>query len=102
MANSNLSDAYINQGLTAVNGRMLTWITLSGGGPLWKQAWFLRCYRIRDSQYGRGSLLHSDPAWCTFRRPVRSRTESIATCLAPDVSGDSSHKFNSATRGSPD
>jgi hypothetical protein len=60
MSNSNLSQAYIDQGLTAVNGLKRTWdFNPNGGGPLVKdKLWFYAAYRnnqidrfVADSYY---------------------------------------------------
>ena len=50
LAGSNLSQAYINQGLTAVNGLKRTWdFNPNGGGPLIKdKLWFYVAYRNNE------------------------------------------------------
>ena len=65
MSGSNLSDAYIAQGLTAVNGLKRTWdFNPNGGGPLIKdKLWFYGAYRnnqieryVADAFYSKDQL----------------------------------------------
>src|SRR5688572_842965 len=75
MSNSNLSDAYIRQGLTAVNGLRHTWdVNPNGGGPLMEaKLWFYVAYRNNEIQkYVADHFYNSDPrAW--VYRPDKTR-----------------------------
>ncbi|MBI4888420.1 MAG: TonB-dependent receptor [Acidobacteria bacterium] len=67
MAGSNLSQDYINQGLTAVNGLKRTWdVNPNGGGPLMEdKLWFYVAYRNNDiDKYVADHFYNTDPlAW---------------------------------------
>ena len=67
LAGSNLSQAYINQGLTAVNGLKRTWdFNPNGGGPLIKdKLWFYVAYRNNEiDKYVADSFYNTNPtAW---------------------------------------
>ncbi|MET0213378.1 MAG: carboxypeptidase-like regulatory domain-containing protein, partial [Vicinamibacterales bacterium] len=67
LANDNLSQDYINQGLTAVNGLRHTWdVNPNGGGPLMEdKLWFYVAYRNNEIQkYVADHYYNSDPlAW---------------------------------------
>jgi carboxypeptidase family protein len=67
LANDNLSQDYINQGLTAVNGLRHTWdVNPNGGGPLMEdKLWFYVAYRNNEIQkYVADHYFNSDPlAW---------------------------------------
>ena len=67
LAGSNLSQAYINQGLTAVNGLKRTWdFNPNGGGPLIKdKLWFYVAYRNNEiDRYVADSFYNTNPtAW---------------------------------------
>jgi hypothetical protein len=67
LSNSNLSQAYINQGLTAVNGLKRTWdFNPNGGGPLIKdKLWFYAAYRNNEiDKFVADSYYNSNPlAW---------------------------------------
>jgi Carboxypeptidase regulatory-like domain len=67
LAGSNLSQAYINQGLTAVNGLKRTWdFNPNGGGPLVKdKLWFYVAYRNNEiDRYVADSFYNTNPtAW---------------------------------------
>ena len=80
MANANLSDAYINQGLTAVNGLRHTWdINPNGGGPLMEdKLWFYVAYRNNEIQkYVADHFYNSDPkAWLFVPDKTRQGTDT--------------------------
>jgi hypothetical protein len=67
LAGSNLSQAYIDQGLTAVNGLKRTWdFNPNGGGPLIKdKLWFYVAYRNNEiDKYVADSFYNTNPtAW---------------------------------------
>jgi len=67
LAGSNLSQAYINQGLTAVNGLKRTWdFNPNGGGPLIKdKLWFYVAYRNNEiDKYVADAFYNPNPtAW---------------------------------------
>jgi hypothetical protein len=67
LAGSNLSQEYINQGLTAVNGLKRTWdFNPNGGGPLIKdKLWFYVAYRNNQiDKYVADAFYNTDPtAW---------------------------------------
>jgi hypothetical protein len=67
MAGSNLSQAYINQGLTAVTGLKRTWdVNPNGGGPLVEdRLWFYAAYRNNEiDRFVADHYYNSDPlAW---------------------------------------
>jgi Carboxypeptidase regulatory-like domain len=80
MANSNLSDAYINQGLTAVNGLRRTWdVNPNGGGPLMEdKLWFYVAYRNNEiHKYVADHYFNSDPlAWVYVPDKTRQGTDT--------------------------
>ncbi len=80
MANSNLSDAYIQQGLTAVNGLRHTWdVNPNGGGPLMEdKLWFYVAYRNNEIQkYVADHFYNSDPlAWVFVPDKTRQGTDT--------------------------
>ena len=67
LAGSNLSQEYINQGLTAVNGLKRTWdFNPNGGGPLIKdKLWFYVAYRNNEiDKYVADAFYNTNPtAW---------------------------------------
>ena len=75
LAGSNLSQAYINQGLTAVNGLKRTWdFNPNGGGPLIKdKLWFYVAYRNNEiDKYVADAFYNPNPtAW--LYAPDRTR-----------------------------
>jgi hypothetical protein len=80
MGNSNLSDAYIQQGLTAVNGLRHTWdVNPNGGGPLMEdKLWFYVAYRNNEIQkYVADHFYNSDPlAWVFVPDKTRQGTDT--------------------------
>ena len=80
LANGNLSDAYIQQGLTAVNGLRHTWdVNPNGGGPLMEdKLWFYVAYRNNEIQkYVADHFYNSDPlAWVYVPDKTRQGTDT--------------------------
>ena len=80
MANDNLSQDYINQGLTAVNGLRRTWdFNPNGGGPLMEdKLWFYVAYRNNEIQkYVADHYYNSDPlAWVYVPDKTRQGTDT--------------------------
>jgi hypothetical protein len=80
LANDNLSQDYINQGLTAVNGLRHTWdVNPNGGGPLMEdKLWFYVAYRNNEIQkYVADHYFNSDPlAWVYVPDKTRQGTDT--------------------------
>jgi hypothetical protein len=80
LANDNLSQEYINQGLTAVNGLRHTWdVNPNGGGPLMEdKLWFYVAYRNNEIQkYVADHYFNSDPlAWVYVPDKTRQGTDT--------------------------
>jgi hypothetical protein len=80
LANDNLSQDYINQGLTAVNGLRHTWdVNPNGGGPLMEdKLWFYVAYRNNEIQkYVADHYFNSDPlAWVFVPDKSRQGTDT--------------------------
>jgi hypothetical protein len=80
LANDNLSQEYINQGLTAVNGLRHTWdVNPNGGGPLMEdKLWFYVAYRNNEIQkYVADHYFNSDPlAWVFVPDKSRQGTDT--------------------------
>ena len=80
MANSNLSDAYIKQGLTAVNGLNRTWdVNPNGGGPLMEdKLWFYVAYRNNEiEKFVADHYYNADPlAWVYVPDKTRQGTDT--------------------------
>ena len=80
LSNDNLSQAYINQGLTAVNGLRRTWdFNPNGGGPLMEdKLWFYVAYRNNEIQkYVADHYYNSDPlAWVYVPDKTRQGTDT--------------------------
>jgi len=80
MASSNLSDEYIRQGLTAVNGLNRTWdINPNGGGPLMEdKLWFYVAYRNNEiAKYVADHFYNTDPlAWVYVPDKTRQGTDT--------------------------
>ncbi|MSO83736.1 MAG: TonB-dependent receptor, partial [Acidobacteria bacterium] len=79
LAGSNLSQAYINQGLTAVNGLRRTWdVNPNGGGPLVDdKLWFYVAYRNNKiDKFVADHYYNSDPlAWIYVPDKTRQGTD---------------------------
>ena len=77
---SNLSQQYINQGLTAVNSMKRTWdFNPNGGGPIIKdKLWFYGAYRNNEIQkYVADHYFNSDPlAWVYVPDKTRQGTDT--------------------------
>ena len=80
LANDNLSQDYINQGLTAVNGLRHTWdVNPNGGGPLMEdKLWFYVAYRNNEIQkYVADHYFNADPlAWVYVPDKSRQGTDT--------------------------
>jgi hypothetical protein len=80
LSNDNLSDNYINQGLTAVNGLRHTWdVNPNGGGPLMEdKLWFYVAYRNNEiEKYVADHYFNSDPlAWVYVPDKTRQGTDT--------------------------
>ena len=80
MANSNLSDTYIKQGLTAVNGLNRTWdVNPNGGGPLKEdKLWFYVAYRNNEiEKFVADHFYNTDPlAWVYVPDKTRQGTDT--------------------------
>jgi hypothetical protein len=80
LSNDNLSQDYINQGLTAVNGLRHTWdVNPNGGGPLMEdKLWFYVAYRNNEIQkYVADHYFNSDPlAWVYVPDKSRQGTDT--------------------------
>ena len=80
MAADNLSQDYINQGLTAVNGLRRTWdFNPNGGGPLMEdKLWFYVAYRNNEiHKYVADHYYNSDPlAWVYVPDKTRQGTDT--------------------------
>ena len=79
LAGDNLSQAYINQGLTAVNGLKRTWdFNPNGGGPLIAdKLWFYAAYRNNEvDKYVADSYYNANPAsWLYVPDKTRQGTD---------------------------
>ena len=79
LAGDNLSQEYIDQGLTAVNGLKRTWdVNPNGGGPLIEdKLWFYVAYRNNEiHKYVADSFYNSDPlAWVFVPDRTRQGTD---------------------------
>ena len=80
MSNSNLSDEYIAQGLTAVNGLSRTWdVNPNGGGPLMEdKVWFYVAYRNNEiEKFVADHFYNKDPlAWVYVPDKTRQGTDT--------------------------
>ena len=80
LSNSNLTDQYVQQGLTAVNGLRHTWdVNPNGGGPLMEdKLWFYVAYRNNEIQkYVADHFFNADPlAWVYVPDKTRQGTDT--------------------------
>ncbi|MGH9256565.1 MAG: carboxypeptidase regulatory-like domain-containing protein [Vicinamibacterales bacterium] len=80
LAGSNLSQAYINQGLTAVNSLNRTWdVNPNGGGPLMEdKLWFYVAYRNNEiDKFVADHYYNADPlAWVYVPDKTRQGTDT--------------------------
>jgi Carboxypeptidase regulatory-like domain len=80
LAGSNLSQAYIDQGLTAVNGLKRTWdINPNGGGPLIKdKLWFYVAYRNNEiDKYVADAFYNPNPtSWLFAQDKTRQAADT--------------------------
>jgi len=101
LSGSNLSDKYIAQGLTAVNGMKRTWdFNPNGGGPIVRdKLWFYGAYRNNQiERYVADAFYSKDPLAWTFNPDTTRQGRRYAGPPqlrgAPHVAGVGAQQIN--------